>query len=67
MLRILWILQGENTETERLASPGLAGGSSPQPGSCPQCKSFLLLRGWGWKPFPARWDAEKQGGCNHMF
>lgn len=50
---MLRILQGQNTETERLASLRRAGNSSTQLGPCPQSWRPLLLQGWGWKPAPA--------------
>lgn len=64
---MLRILQGQNTETERLASLRRAGNSSAQPGPCPQGRRPLLLQGWGWKPSPAHSHRRcEQDGCKHI-
>lgn len=51
MLRILWILQGENTETERLASPGLAALAHSQV-PAPNANHSFSCGGGAGNPFP---------------
>ena len=64
---MLRILQGQNTETERLASLRGAGNSSAQPGPRLQGWRPLLLQGWGWKPAPAHSHGHcGQDGCKHI-